>query len=160
MSKMSCILAVLASMILGTDLALARPARNVLLLIADDQGGDDLGCVGNKVVKTPNIDQLAAQGVRFPYAFATTASCSASRSVIYTGRQNHDNGQYGHAHAEGNFHQRPHIQTVFMLLKANGYKTGLIGKKHVLPDEKYPLDFEPKVGARDVIAMEKRPASS
>ncbi|MFO0946240.1 MAG: sulfatase [Planctomycetota bacterium] len=127
----------------------AEKPRNVLMLVADDLGGGDLGCYGHPVIRSPNIDALAAQGTRFSHAFATTASCSASRSVLYTGLHNHANGQYGHAHAEHNFHQRPSVQTVFMLLKDQGYRTGLIGKRHVLPDEKYPIDFEPKVNARN-----------
>jgi N-sulfoglucosamine sulfohydrolase len=133
--------------------ALAAQGRSVLLLISDDQGMGDAGCYGHRLLKTPNIDRLASQGVRFTHAFATTASCSASRSVIYTGLHNHFNGQYGHAHAEHHFVQRPHVETVFMMLKAAGYQTGLIGKKHVLPDEKYSTDFEPAVNARDVTRM-------
>lgn len=131
----------------------AAATRSVLLLISDDQGMGDAGCYGHPLLKTPNIDRLASQGVRFTHAFATTASCSASRSVIYTGLHNHFNGQYGHAHAENHFVQRPHVETIFMLLKAAGYATGLIGKKHVLPDEKYPTDFEPAINPRDVTRM-------
>lgn len=133
--------------------ASAGETRNVLLLIADDLGTGDLGCYGHPVLRTPNIDALAANGTRFSHAFATTSSCSASRSVIYTGLHNHANGQYGHAHGENNFHQRPTVQTIFTLLKAQGYRTGLIGKRHVLPDEKYPIEFEPRVNARDPAKM-------
>lgn len=132
---------------------LAGPQRNVLLLIADDLGMDHLGCYGHPNLKTPRIDALAAQGTRFTHAFATTASCSPSRSVIFTGLHNHANGQYGLAHAAHNFHQRPNIQTVFQLLKAHGFHTGLIGKKHVLPESSYPIDFEPPVNAKDAASM-------
>lgn len=128
----------------------AKSRRNVLLLIGDDHGGGDLGCYGHPLLKTPHLDRLAADGVRFSHAFATTASCSASRSVIYTGLHNHKNGQYGHAHAESHFVQQPFVETIFTLLRANGYRTGLIGKKHVLPEEKYRVDFEPKANPRDV----------
>ena len=67
------------------------PTRNVLLLIADDQGLD-LGCYGNTVIQTPHQDKLASQGVRFTHAFSTAASCSTNRSVILTGLYNHTNG--------------------------------------------------------------------
>lgn len=81
---------------------LATPARaadrNVVFFVADDHGTEALGAYGNRVVKTPSLDQLASEGVRFTHAFATTASCSASRSVLLTGVHNHRNGQYGHEH--------------------------------------------------------------
>ena len=66
---------------------LGAPAapRNVVLFVTDDQG-QDAGCYGNKVIRTPHLDALAADGTRFRYAYCTTASCSASRSVIRSGR--------------------------------------------------------------------------
>ena len=70
--------------------------------VTDDQS-PDTGCYGNKVIQTPNLDQLATEGTRFDRAFCTTASCSASRSVILTGQFNHTNGQYGHAHSYHHF---------------------------------------------------------
>ena len=72
----------------------AAADKNVVLMIADDLGRE-LGCYGDKVAKTPNIDALAAQGTRFTHAFCTTASCSPSRSVMFTGLHNHANGQLG-----------------------------------------------------------------
>lgn len=127
--------------------------RNVLVLIADDLGQAELGCYGHPTIRTPNIDGLAASGVRFTNAFATTASCSASRSVLYTGLHNHANGQYGHAHGENNFRLLPAVETVFSLVARNGYRTGLVGKRHVGPDEKFVLDFQPRVNARDPNAI-------
>lgn len=70
-------------------------------MVADDLG-KQLSCYGAQMIQTPNIDQLASQGTRFDYAFASTASCSGSRSVIYTGLHTHQNGQYGLAN--GNHH--------------------------------------------------------
>ena len=80
--------------------ALAAPQRNVVIIVADDLGFQ-LGCYGDKVAKTPNVDRLAAQGVRFTRAYCTTASCSASRSVLMSGLYNHATGHYGHAHGAG-----------------------------------------------------------
>jgi N-sulfoglucosamine sulfohydrolase len=69
---------------------LSQPAgRNVLLVIADDQGLD-AGCYGG-IVKTPNLDALAAQGTLFTQGYATVSSCSSSRSVLYTGLYSHAN---------------------------------------------------------------------
>jgi N-sulfoglucosamine sulfohydrolase len=72
---------------------MATTKRNILLLIADDLG-KNLGCYGAPVV-TPNFDAFASEPVLFSYAFTSTASCSNSRSVIYTGLHTHQSGQYG-----------------------------------------------------------------
>lgn len=131
-------------------------AHNVLLMISDNQTWHDVGCYGNNVVQTPNIDQLAHDGVRFRQAFATTASCGPSRAVIYSGLLTHRNGQYAHPHAEHNQEIRPDVVTVFERLKSNGYRTGLIGKDHTRPQEKYPIDFKPRGSSRDVVWMAKQ----
>ena len=131
----------------------AGPRHNVLLLISDNQNWDDCGCYGNPVVQTPNIDRMAAEGVRFLYAFATTASCGPSRAVVYTGLHAHQNGQYGHGHGYHTFHLMPRVRTIFQLVKAAGYRTALLGKQHVAPKESYPLDFDPKVNPRDVVGL-------
>jgi N-sulfoglucosamine sulfohydrolase len=115
--------------------------KNILLLITDNQNWFDLGCYGNKIVQTPHMDRLAAEGVRFRQAFATVASCSASRAVIYTGVLTHRNGQYAHTPHEHNQRLRPDVTTVFEKLKAHGYRTALIGKQHIAPLEKYPCDL-------------------
>jgi N-sulfoglucosamine sulfohydrolase len=137
----------------------ARPAqRNVLLLISDDQGLD-AGCYGNSVIKTPNQDKLASEGVVFTHAFATVASCSASRSVILTGLFNHTNGQFGHAHAPANLHTHANVQSVPRILRGRGYRTGIIGKYHVQPDEVYPFEYRVLTGLkgnRDVGAMAEK----
>ncbi len=129
--------------------------KNVLLLISDNQTWTDVGCYGNEIVKTPNIDGLAKEGVRFRQAFATTASCGPSRAVIYSGLLTHSNGQYAHPHREHNQEIRPDVTTVFEMLKGNGYRTGLIGKDHIRPLEKYPIDHKPRIKSRDVVAMAK-----
>ena len=131
----------------------AKPGRSVLLLISDNQNYDDAGCYGNSVVKTPHIDRLAVSGVRFTHAFATTASCGPSRGVIYTGLHAHANGQYGHGHGYHNFALLPKVDSVFALLKAAGYRTGMLGKAHTNPPDKYPFDFQPKVSGRDVAGV-------
>ncbi|MBI1789807.1 MAG: sulfatase [Acidobacteria bacterium] len=139
---------------------LAQPARrdyrNVLLLIADDHS-PLAGCYGNPVVQTPHMDRLARQGVRFSQAYCTTASCSASRSVVLTGLQNHANGQFGHAHMPHNFHTHPAVQSIPRLARAHGVETGVIGKLHVNPPAVYPWSFESpggsKGGTRDVHGM-------
>lgn len=129
--------------------------HNVLLIIADDQGLD-LGAYGNRVLRTPNLDQLAARGTLFTSAFATVSSCSPSRSVIYTGLYSHSNGMYGLAHDVHNQHLLPTVRTLPQLLKAAGYRTALVGKKHILPEDALPFDEElapERPGIRDVAFM-------
>ena len=138
-------------------LAQKRDFRNVLLLIADDHS-PIAGCYGNPVIATPNMDRLAREGTRFSNAFCTTPSCSASRSVVLTGLQNHTNGQFGHAHQPHNFHTHLEVQSIPRVAKANGVATGVIGKLHVLPPEVYTWDFESPGGSkgaptRDVYGM-------
>ena len=106
--------------------------KNVIFFITDDES-PTLGCYGDKVARTPAIDALAADGTLFLNAFATTASCSASRSVVMSGLHNHANGQYGHQHA---FHKFASYYNVIGLslpraMSNAGYRTGHIGKYHV-----------------------------
>lgn len=130
---------------LALTLGLALPAqagpRNVVLLVADDLGFE-VGCYGDKQAKTPNIDALANSGTRFTHGFASVASCSASRGTLLTGMPTHMCGQYGHAHAEHNFHSFKKVKGLPALLAPAGYRSGVIAKLHVQPREVYPFDVE------------------
>nr|WP_272210331.1 sulfatase [Marinicella sp. W31]MDC2876199.1 sulfatase [Marinicella sp. W31] len=123
--------------------------RNILLLIADDLGRMT-GCYGEKAIATPNIDRLAESGTRFDMAFTSTASCSASRSVIYTGLHTHETGQYGLNHDHHHFMTFDHVETAPALLNAAGMLTGIIGKVHVGPDAAYPWQVRAESWERDV----------
>ncbi len=129
----------------GDVLAGKRPARkpNVLLYVVDDQGSDDAGCYGNRVIKTPGLDLLASEGTVFTHGFCTTASCSASRSVILSGQYNHATGQYGHMHSYHHFVSFPNIKTLPVLLAGAGYRTISVGKYHVAPEEVYHFQHYP-----------------
>ncbi len=134
----------------------SKRKRNVLLLISDDHGMD-MPSYGNPAIKTPHLEQLAEEGVRFTNAFCTTPSCSASRSVIMSGLHNHYNGQYGHAHSYNHFYTRDYVQSIPKLLNDHGYRTGIIGKFHVNPAELYPYQYQPPGrvygGSRNVTGM-------
>jgi N-sulfoglucosamine sulfohydrolase len=120
----------------------AEPARrNVLLLIADDLG-NDCGCYGNDRIKTPNIDALARNGVRFTHGFAAVSSCSPSRASLYTGLHTHSSGQYGLQHAEHHFQTFDDVKSLPALLNDAGWRTGIIGKIHVGPQSVYPFGVE------------------
>ncbi|KAJ5688515.1 Alkaline phosphatase-like alpha/beta/alpha [Penicillium macrosclerotiorum] len=127
-------------------------ARNVLLMVADDLG-KQLGCYGAETIRTPNIDRLAAQGTRFENAFASTASCSGSRSVIYTGLHTHQNGQYGLASHRHHFVTFDHVETAPQLLNLIGHRTGIIGKVHVGPSSVYPWEVNQESDTRDVAVI-------
>jgi len=126
---------------------------NVVLIVSDDHGRETLGCYGNPVIKTPNLDALAAEGVRFTNAFCTTASCSASRSVILSGMYNHANGQYGHQHSYHHFISFENIKTLPVLLTEAGYRTGRIGKYHVAPQSVYKFDVTLPGNSRSPVQM-------
>lgn len=121
---------------LASSSAFAQP-RNVVMFVADDHGAEAFGAYGNPVVKTPSLDKLAAEGVRFTHAFATTASCSASRSVILSGVHNHRTGQYGHEHEYHHFQAFENVRTLPVMLAEAGYRTARGGKFHVAPESAY-----------------------
>jgi len=97
---------------------------NIIFILADDLGYGDLGCYGQTKIKTPNLDQLAAQGIRFTSFYAGSTVCAPSRCSLMTGLHS------GHATIRGNSSQSLTAQdlTVAELLKQDGYTTGLIGK--------------------------------
>ena len=99
---------------------------NIIIFIADDISWDDLGCYGNLDVKTPNIDELAKNGIVFKNTFLTTSSCSPSRNSILTGRYPHNTGA-------AELHTEPPIEMISLpeILKNNGYYTIQAGKFHL-----------------------------
>jgi len=126
---------------------------NVVLVVSDDHGLETLGCYGNPVIKTPNLDALAAEGVRLTNAFCTSASCSASRSVILSGMYNHANGQYGHQHSYHHFISFPNVKSLPVSLTEAGYRTCRIGKYHVAPEEVYKFDATLPANTRSPVQM-------
>jgi N-sulfoglucosamine sulfohydrolase len=134
--------------------------KNILLLISDDHGLEQSGCYGDTVIQTPNIDQLAAEGIRMTNAYAVAASCSASRGAILSGMYPHQSGQYGHNHNWHHFSYFDTIQSLPAILQQNNYLTACIGKLHVGPKKLLPFDYrvtEPEVmEGRDVYNMAKK----
>ena len=129
-----------------TDSAGAKP--NILLIMSDDQTWRDNGCYGNPDVKTPNIDRLAGQGMRFTRSFTATAMCAPTRQQLYTGIFPVRNGAYPN-------HSRVYdgTRSVVHHLKALGYRVGLKGKTHFGPASSFPFE---RVGKADeFIARDK-----
>jgi len=101
---------------------------NIIILLSDDQRSDAIGIAGNKVVKTPNLDQLASKGTYFKNAFVTTPICCASRASILT-------GQFARTNGVPDFFNPIKLETTYpAILRDNGYYTGFIGKWGTLED--------------------------
>ncbi|RGP68708.1 n-sulfoglucosamine sulfohydrolase [Fusarium sporotrichioides] len=126
------------------------PSKNILLMIADDLGREQVGCYGSQSPLTPNLDGLAASGSRFDMAFTSTASCSGSRTVIYTGLHTHETGSYGLTHGNNGFRTFDNIGSAPLLFNKIGYKTGILGKVHVSPDSLYPWQTRLESESRNV----------
>jgi len=109
---------------LTCSLTFASEKPNVIFIMADDLGYGDLGCYGQKVIQTPRIDRLSAEGTRFTQFYAGSTVCAPSRCVLMTGLHT------GHATIRGNkmVPLRPEDVTVAEIFKQAGYATGIVGK--------------------------------
>ena len=115
----------------------AKPPRpNILLMIGDDHTWRDCRCYGNADVRTPNIDKLAAQGMRLTSAFTATAMCSPTRQQLYTGIFPVRNGAYPN-HSQ----VKPGIKSLVHYFKDLGYRVGLSGKTHIGPRAAFPFEM-------------------
>jgi arylsulfatase A-like enzyme len=104
-------------------------APNVVLILADDLGYGDLGCYGQAKIKTPHLDKLAADGVRFTQCYAGSTVCAPSRCALMTGLHTGHCRTRGNGGAPGgNVPLRPEDVCVAELLKKTGYATALVGK--------------------------------
>jgi N-acetylgalactosamine-6-sulfatase len=145
-SSVLLIVAVSFSMFLALQIADAAGRTNVVFILADDMGYGDLGCYGRPVAKTPNIDRLAKQGVRFTQHYANGPECSPTRTAFLTGRYQQRAGGLECAIGTGNVGRYddairlaevrelglPAEQTVIPgELKKAGYACGVFGKWHL-----------------------------
>ncbi len=110
---------------------------NIILIFTDDQGYQDLGCFGVADIKTPHLDQMAAEGVRLTSFYAQPV-CGVSRAALMTGCYPIRVGEPGNVK---HLHTVPHPQEVTMaeVLRDTGYATGLIGKWHLAANQKGAL---------------------
>lgn len=118
------------------------PAKpNIIIILADDLGYNDLGCQGSRDIPTPNIDGLAKGGVRFTSGYVSWCACAPSRAGIITGRDSHSFGFYDNptpvlATDRG---LPPGLRTVPAAMQERGYVTGGIGKWHLgTSDDRHP----------------------
>ncbi len=109
--------------------AAGKSTPNIIYVLADDLGYGDLGCYGQRTIKTPHIDRMAAEGLRFTQHYAGSTLCAPSRACLLTGKHT------GHAHVRGNgdvmLRPSPDDVTVAERLQQAGYHTAMIGKASV-----------------------------
>ena len=125
-----CFVSTLFLSVSGCQPSAPKPPPNIILIVADDLGYGDLGSYGQAQIQTPNLDQLAAEGIRFTNFYAGSTVCAPSRAVLMTGIP------VGQNEIRGNKEVRPMGQhplkentiTLAEVLKSQGYTTGLIGK--------------------------------
>ncbi|HJN83025.1 MAG TPA: sulfatase-like hydrolase/transferase, partial [Verrucomicrobiota bacterium] len=128
LAKLALAAIVLLSLAKPTQAEAAKP--NVIFILADDLGYSELGSYGQKKIKTPNLDRLAAQGMRFTRNYCGNAVCAPSRCVLMTGKHP------GHAFVRNNGEVKPEgqrpipkaEQTIAELFRSHGYGTGAFGK--------------------------------
>ena len=118
------VLAVITTLAVGHPSPRPPAKPNVVVILADDLGWGDLGCYGQKKFQTPNLDKLAAAGVRFTQCYSGSTVCGPSRCALLTGKHT------GHAYVRGNarISLRAEDTTVAELLQRAGYATGCVGK--------------------------------
>ena len=138
MNRLTCLVLVLGAVVLSPSSAPAgeRKRPNLVVIIADDLGWDDCGPFGHKTIRTPHLDRLAAQGLRFTRAYVTASSCSPSRASLLTGRYPHQTD------AEQLHWPVPANQITFVeRLRAAGYWAAAVGKWHLGPALKKRFDL-------------------
>lgn len=113
-----------------------RERPNIVLFLCDDHGWDLAGCYGNPVVRTPNLDALSGQGMRFTRAFTGSPTCSPSRAILYTGLHSPRNGAM-----DNHGTCKTGVQSITHYLKALGYRTVLANKLHVNPPEVFGFEY-------------------
>lgn len=132
--------------------AQSKPVRpNIVLIYADDIGWGDLSCYGATAVKTPNLDRLAAQGVRFTDAHSSAATCTPSRFSLLTGEYSFRNERARVLPGDAPLLIAPGRKTLPALLQGAGYRTGVVGKWHLgLGEGVVDWNAEIKPGPREI----------
>src|SRR5688572_21533483 len=107
-----------------------RQLPNIIVIYADDLGYGDASCYGATKVRTPNIDRLAQQGLRFTSAYATSATCTPSRFSMLTGKYAWRQAGTGIARGNAGLLIPGDVLTLPAMLRKAGYRTGVVGKWH------------------------------
>ncbi len=134
-------------LLVGPLLADESTKPNIVLIMADDCTFSDLETYGGQA-KTPNLNKLAAEGMKFDRCFQTAPTCSPTRHNLYTGLYPVKSGAYpNHTMAYD------HVKSIAHYLQAGGYRTHLSGKKHILPESVFPFEYSGKDNNPDMAAI-------
>ncbi|MFW6370811.1 MAG: sulfatase-like hydrolase/transferase [Bacteroidota bacterium] len=134
-----CLISISAGLVSCTDESPTKP--NIILIMADDLGYGDISCYGNKIINTPVLDQMAAEGMKFTNYYSNGAVCTPTRAALLTGNYQQRAGLEGVIYAamdkrdEGGLSEEE--ITMGEIFQKNGYKTGIFGKWHLGYDVKY-----------------------
>ncbi|MGJ8694548.1 MAG: sulfatase family protein [Thalassotalea sp.] len=125
--------------------AASTPSKpNIIVVMADDMGWGDSATYGHKTIKTPNLDKLAEQGVKFTQGYSAAGVCSPARSAILTGRTPYRNGVWRHLSGNDDAHLRASEITYPSLFQKAGYTTGHFGKWHLLSKKQFQKEGYPQ----------------
>ena len=113
---------------LGCNKIIGQEKPNIIIMMADDLGYGDVGCFGNKIIETPNIDQLASKGAKFTQFYSGHYTCSPSRAGMMAGRTPYRNGIYTFIADNSVVHLKDKEVTLAEICKEQGYDTGFFGK--------------------------------
>jgi arylsulfatase A len=132
LTRLCCALAVFALVLVAAGQQAQSAERpNIVVILCDDLGYGDLACYGHPSIKTPNLDKLAANGVRFTECYSAAPVCSSSRAGLMTGRTPSRMGVYDWIPANHPMHLAKEEVTVASLLRQSGYATCHVGKWHL-----------------------------
>jgi len=120
-----------ATAVAAPSQAAAAERPNFLVILCDDLGYGDLGCYGHPAIKTPNLDKLASEGMRFTECYSSAPVCSSSRAGLMTGRTPSRIGIYDWISAGHPMHLAKEELSLATLLKKSGYATCHVGKWHL-----------------------------
>src|SRR5882762_983250 len=137
-NKLSAVLLFSALVLAGSLPGTAHAAKppNIVIILADDMGYGDLGCYGHPSIRTPNLDKMAAEGLRFTDFYVAACVCTPSRAALLTGRLPIRTGMAGSEKRRVIFGNStgglpPEEITIARALKSKGYATACVGKWHL-----------------------------
>lgn len=135
-SALFCLLVYTSQLAIAADLQVPK-RPNVIIIFMDDMGYGDPECYNGTLYHTPNLNKLAAEGMRFTHFYAAQAVCSASRAALLTGCYPNRLSISGALFPWSNVALNPKEETIASMLKKSGYRTGMVGKWHLGAEPPY-----------------------
>ena len=132
MKHLTLLFTFVAALVFAPEVLLAEEKPNFIIIFADDQGYNDLGCFGSETIRTPNIDQLASEGRKYTSFYVPCSVCSPSRAALLTGCYPKRVGMHkGVLFPRSSHALHPDEYTIADHLKSDGYATACFGKWHL-----------------------------